>query len=258
MSAARASIWLAAGMLAALLPACQPYRAQLPVEPRVGPMPSREWSVSPTQLQQGADEAYARLIARAAAEGALDTDPAMNARVQAIVKRLIAASGALRADAPAWSWDVHVIDQALLDAWCLPGGKIAVHAPLLTRLALDDDEVAALLAHAMAHALRGHALERAQSDATSDPGRVAFSFDADLPHSRAHESEADRLGLELAARAGFPPQAAAGLWRKATALASTGVQVRWLVIHPWSASREDDIDAVVRRVMPLYDQAKKP
>jgi predicted Zn-dependent protease len=257
MSAARASLWLAAGMLAALLPACQPYRAQLPVEPRVGPMPSRELSVSQAQLQQGADEAYARLIARAAADSVLDTDPAMTARVQAIVKRLIAASGALRADAPAWSWDVHVIDQAPLDTWCLPGGKIAVHAPLLSRLELDDDEAAALIAHAMAHSLRGHALERAQTESPSDPDRLALTVAADLPYSRAHESEADRLGLELAARAGFPPQAAAGLWRKATALARTGVQVKWLVIHPWTASREDDIDAVARRVMPLYDQAKK-
>jgi len=258
MNSTRAGLWLAAGVLAALLTACQSYRAQLPVEPRVGPMPSRELSVSQAQLQQGADEAYARLIARAAAVGVLDTDPAMNARVQAIVKRLVAASGALRADAPAWPWDVHVIDQAPLDAWCLSGGKIAVHAPLLSRLALDDDEVAALLAHAIAHALRGHALERAQADATSDLDRLAFSAAADQPYTRAHESEADRLGIELAARAGFSPQAAAGLWRKATALAGTGVQVRWLVIHPFSASREDDIDAVARRVMPLYDQAKKP
>jgi len=258
MSVMRASLWLTAGMLAALLTACQPYRAQLPVEPRVGPMPSRELSVSQAQLQRGTDEVYARLIARAAADGVLDTDPAVNARVQAIVKRLIAASGAMRADAPAWSWDAHVIDQAPLDAWCLSGGKMAVHAPLLSRLELEDDEVAALLAHAIAHALRGHALERAQADPTSDLDRLAFSSAAGLPFSRAHESEADRLGLELAARAGFSPQAATGLWRKARALASTGVQVRWLVIHPWTASREDDLDLVARRVMPLYDQAKKP
>jgi predicted Zn-dependent protease len=258
MSLTRASIGLAATLLVALLPACQPYRPQLPVEPRVGPMPSRELSVSQAQLQQGADEVYARLISRAAADGVLDTDPAMNARVQAIVKRLIAASGALRADAPAWSWELHVIDQAPLDAWCLSGGKMAVHAPLLSRLALDDDEVAALLAHTMVHALRGHALERAQAEATGDLDRLAFNSAADLPYSRAHESEADRLGIELAARAGFSPQAAAGLWRKATALAGTGVPVRWLVIHPVTSSREEDLDTVARRVMPLYDQAKKP
>jgi len=258
MSLTRAGIWLAAITLAALLPACQPYRAQLPVEPRVGPMPSRDLSVSQAQLQQGADEAYARLIARAAADGVLDTDPAMNQRVQAIVKRLIAASGALRADAPAWSWELHVINQAPLDAWCLSGGKMAVHAPLLSRLELDDDEAAALLAHAMAHALRGHALERAQVAATGDLDRLAFSAAAGLPYSRALESEADRLGIELAARAGYSPLAAAGLWRKATALANSGGQVRWLEIHPWTASRQEDIDAVARRVMPLYEQSKKP
>jgi predicted Zn-dependent protease len=109
----------------------------------------------------------------------------------------------------------------------------------------------------MAHALRGHSLERAQADATGDLDRLALRSAVDLPYSRAHESEADRLGIELAARAGYSPQAAAGLWRKATALASTGVPVRWLAIHPWMASREEEIDAVSRRVMPLYEQAKE-
>lgn len=254
----RSMIWMMAGVLVALLPACQSQRAQLPVGPRVGPMPSRELTVSPAQLQQGAAEAYTRLIAQASKEGVLDRDPAMNARLRAIVSRLIGASGALSADAPGWPWELHVLDEAPLDAWCLPGGKIAVHTPLLTRLALDDDETAALLAHAMAHTLRGHSLERAQAESTGDPDRLAFRSAAQTPYSRAHESEADRLGIELAARAGYSPQAAAALWRKAAALASTGVQVRWLEIHPWTSSRQEDIDAVARRVLPLYEQAKKP
>jgi len=258
MTTKRIAIWLMAGMLATLLSACQSQRAPLPVGPLVGPMPSRDLTVSQAQLQQAAGEAYARLIALAAVDRVLDTDPVMGERLRTIVRRLIAASGALSAEAPGWPWEVHVIDQAPLDAWCLPGGKIAVHRPLLTGLQLDDDETAALLAHAMAHALRGHALERAQADATGDLDRLAFRSAVDLPYSRAHESEADRLGIELAARAGYSPRAAVGLWRKATALASTGVPVRWLVIHPWMASREEDIDAVSRRVMPLYEQAKKP
>jgi predicted Zn-dependent protease len=258
MTMKRTRICLTAAMLVMALPACESQRAQLPVGPRVGPMPSRELTVSPAQLQQGAAEAYARLIARASKEGVLDRDPAMNARLRAIVGRLIGASAAMSADAPGWAWELHLLDEAPLDAWCLPGGKIAVHTPLLTGLQLDDDETAALLAHAMAHILRGHSLERAQAEATGDLDRLAFRSAAQLPYSRAHESEADRLGIELAARAGYAPQAAASLWRKATALASTGVQVRWLEIHPWTASRQEDINAVGRRVMPLYEQAKKP
>jgi predicted Zn-dependent protease len=258
MTMKRTRLSLMAVMLVALMPACQSQRAQLPVAPRVGPMPSRELTVSRPQLQQVAGEAYAGLIARAAAEGVLDNDPAMTTRLRAIARRLIAASGALSPEAPGWPWEVHVLDQAPLDAWCLPGGKIAVHTPLLTGLQLDDDETAALLAHAMAHILRGHSLERAQVEAPDDLDPLAFRSVARKPYSRAHESEADRLGIELAARAGYSPLAAAGLWRKATALASTGVEVRWLAVHPWTASRQEDIDSVARRVMPLYEQAKRP
>ena len=258
MTMKRALRWVTAPMLATLLLACQAQRAQLPVEPRVGPMPSRELMVSPSQLQQAAGEAYARLIEEAAADRVLDLDPALKERLLAIAQRLISASGALRAEAPGWPWEFHLIDRAPLDAWCLPGGKIAVHSPLVTRLGLDDDEFAALLAHAMAHALRGHPLERAQTDTATDSSGLDLASVAGRPYSRAHESEADRLGVELAARAGYSPQAATGLWRKAAALAGTGVQVRWLIKHPWMPSRQDELEAVARRVMPLYDQAKRP
>jgi Zn-dependent protease with chaperone function len=258
MTTKRPVFWLTAVVLVALMPACQSQRAQLPVAPWVGPMPSRELTVSQAQLQQVAGEAYARLIAQAATDGVLDNDAASTTRVRAIVRRLIAASGALNPEAPGWPWEIHVLDQTPLDTWCLPGGKVAVHTPLLTGLRLDDDETAALLAHAMAHILRGHSLERAQAEAPGDLDPLAFGSVARKPYSRAHESEADRLGIELAARAGYSPLAAAGLWRKATALVRTGVEVRWLEVHPWTASRQEDIDAVARRVMPLYEQAKRP
>jgi predicted Zn-dependent protease len=234
-------------------------------------------SPEPVLLSQGRIEASAARIHRGVIEqarqqGTLDADPALTARVQALAARLIAVSAAVHAPPLEWAWQVHVIRSDRLDAWCLPGGLIVVHSGLLTDLALTDAELAVLLAHDMAHALRGHAREQAQArvvasqpvsaraaadtpptpdallDRWLDPG------DDSLPNSRAFEAEADRIGLELAARAGFDPRAALSLAQKMEQGAGTG-RPAWLVNHPPTADQRARLEALAARLMPLHDQA---
>lgn len=230
--------------------------------------------VSEAALQQEAAQQYQSLLGQARAQGALDNDAAATRRVRAIAQRLIQHVGVFRPDAANWNWEVHVLDSDEVNAWCMPGGKIAVYTGLIKRLKPTDAELAAVIGHEMAHALREHAREQVSqqmaanvgltvlsaitgSQASADLGSTLSQVMFTLPNSRTHEAEADRIGVELAARAGYDPRAAVTLWQKMGALGGSS-QPEFLSTHPSPASRSADLTEAANQVMPLYQSAAKP
>jgi len=229
--------------------------------------------LSSEEVNASAGNAYQQLIAGANKKGQVNADPDQTARIRGIAHRLIPQTRAFRADAPEWKWEVNVISAKEVNAWCMPGGKIAVYTGLLEKLKPSDDEIAAVMGHEIAHALREHGRERAsqamaQGIALSILGAVAgvsrggmdltqkiVDVTLTLPNSREHETEADRIGVELAARAGYDPRAAVHVWEKMSKLAD-GAPPEILSTHPAPATRIADLKVYSARVMPLYEQAR--
>lgn len=239
----------------------------------VGVDRSQRMLVSSQEIEQASAREYGQVLAEARQKGQLNTSAAQLARVKTVSNRLIQQTPVFRPDAQRWNWEVNVLTSPEVNAWCMPGGKVAVYTGLLDKLKLSDDELAAVLGHEMAHALREHARERASEQAAAGLGisvlsavaglgdlgqqglQYAYMGVLGLPNSRAHETEADRIGVELAARAGYNPQAAITLWQK---MGTTGgaESPRFLSTHPPRAERQSDLTVYSQRVMPLYQQAK--
>jgi predicted Zn-dependent protease len=191
--------------------------------------------------------------------------------VRNVAQRLIPGTGVFRSDAPNWEWEVNTLETKELNAYCMPGGKIMVYSGLVDQLNLTDAELAAVLGHEMAHALREHSRERisrayAQQIALAGVGvltgagegainlaNTVASVTFQLPHSREQESEADTIGMELMARAGYDPNAAVSVWKKMIA-ANQGGTPQFLSTHPSPQTRINDLEALVPKVMPLYKQ----
>ena len=229
--------------------------------------------VSEEDMNRGAEEAYAKVLADARAKGVLNRDAAETARVRSISQRLIGQTPVFREDARKWAWEVNVIDVKEINAWCMPGGKIAVYSGIIERLQLSDAELAAVIGHEIAHALREHGRERASRAVTQglvlgvlgaatgvgqggvDLAQLALEVTLNLPNSRGQETEADRIGVELAARAGYDPRAAVTLWQKMDQAASGGPPA-WLSTHPSSEARQQDLAVYAEKVLPLY-QARR-
>ena len=230
--------------------------------------------VSDQQVQQLSNQAFQQEIAAARAKGLLDTNPAQLARLQKISQRLIAQTGAYRSDARQWSWEVHVIKSNELNAHVLPGGKIVFYSGIIDRLNLTDAEIAAIMGHEMAHALREHTRERLSRDVATQTGigiaasvlglsqgqaqlaGLAGDLGISRPNSRTQETEADLMGLELMARAGYDPNAAVSLWRKMQSAGGRGEPPQFLSTHPVSSTRIATIQSLLPRVMPLYQQSR--
>lgn len=229
--------------------------------------------VSPAQVDQAAAQAYAQTLQQARAQGALNRNSATVRRVQNISQRLIAQVPAFRPDAAAWNWQVNVIQSNEVNAWCMPGGRIAVYTGLIQQLQPTDDELAAVIGHEIAHALREHTREKMSQqmatgvglavlgiatgnqqavDLTGSLTQVMFT----LPYSREFEAEADAIGVELAARAGYDPRAAVSLWRKMAALGGPE-RPEILSTHPSPASRINNLQQLSQRVMPLYTAPRR-
>ena len=230
--------------------------------------------LSSKQVESMSLQSYSQTIKQASNKNTLNNDPAVLARVRAISDRLIAQTPVYRADAKNWKWEVNVLSSPEVNAWCMPGGKIAVYSGLIEKLKITDDELAAVMGHEIAHALREHSRERASEQAIAGIGisivaavagvgqigqkgmEYAYQGLLGLPNSRAHETEADRIGVELAARAGYDPRAAITLWQK---MGQTGGSEppKFMSTHPPRADRMRDLTAYSERVMPLYQQAKR-
>jgi predicted Zn-dependent protease len=233
--------------------------------------------ISSKEIEQQASEQYAQLLAQAKQKGLLNQNPQQVQRVRTVAARLIPQVAAFRSDAVAWKWEVNVLTSKEINAWCMPGGKIAVYTGLLEKLNLSDDELAAVIGHEIAHALREHARERmgrqmATQTATVvgavaleiftgvrvDP-EIAGTFSQAmfvLPNSRENEQEADFIGVELAARGGYDPRAALTLWQK-MGQASSGGPPEWLSTHPNNETRLRDLQTYVQKVTPLYEKARQ-
>jgi predicted Zn-dependent protease len=231
-------------------------------------------AVSSQEIVQAADQQYADMMAEARKKGVLNQNAAQVSRVRAIANRLIPQTVNFRPDARSWAWEENVISSAEVNAWCMPGGKIAVYTGLIDKLHVTDDELAAVMGHEIAHALREHARERASEQMvagglisvgaallglgdTAQKGAQALYMGAmGLPNSRSQETEADRIGVELAARAGYDPHAAVTLWQKMAQVGGSE-PLPFLSTHPSRENRLSDLTNYSQRVMPLYVQAKK-
>lgn len=248
--------------LASLLVACQ-----------ANPVSGRKQLilVSEAQAQQSSAQAYAKTLTEAQGKGKLNGDAALTARVKRITDRLIVEAGNMYAESRNWKWSVAVIDEPTLNAWCMPGGKMAIYTGIIQKLALTDDEIAQIMGHEIAHALLGHGRERmSRAMATQGSlqlGSILAGRDlsvlapvADvaltLPNSRDAESEADRYGIELTARAGYDPRAAIILWEKMSKASSGNQPPQFLSTHPAPANRIQALTALLPRMMPIYEKTR--
>jgi predicted Zn-dependent protease len=246
----------------------------------VGVKRSQLLLVSSAELDRAAAAQDRQVVQREIPNGNVNRDPQQAERVRAIARRLIPQTAVFRKDAPAWKWEVNVITSPEVNAWCMPGGKIAVYTGLIEKLNVTDDELAAVMGHEIAHALREHSRERASQQLASSVGAslvgavaeifapgtgqtgaglagVVGQVTYELPYSRVHETEADRMGVELAARAGYDPRAAVTLWEKMARLSSAGsAPPKLLSTHPSNEDRIKDLTEFSQKVMPLYEQAR--
>lgn len=229
--------------------------------------------LSSQEVNQMYAQSYQGSISQAAAQGKLDRTSANAKRLDAISKRLIAKVSVFRPDAANWPWEVNLIKSPELNASCGPGGKIIFYSGIIEQLNLTDDEIAAIMGHEIAHALREHsreAMSRAYGLELTKQGAAALlGLDQDamgladaavqygmtLPNSRGNENEADLIGLELAARAGYDPNAAVSLWRKMQQAAGSAPP-EFMSTHPSSESRIASLQAAIPKVMPLYQDAR--
>jgi len=253
----------------------QPQAADSGVRGDVGKESSFTRLVPAEQVEQAAAQQYAQMKRGAADQRALapDNHPQVQ-RLRAIAQRIIPYADSWNPRAKQWRWEVNLLGGKELNAFCMPGGKIAFFYGILAQLQLDDDEVAAIMGHEVAHALREHARERMGKTAATRIGASVLSAflglggtgDAllnmggqllTLKFSREDESEADIVGMELAARAGYDPKAGVSLWQKMLAVGK-GAPPQFLSTHPSGATRIQDIEAKLPKVAPLFASADKP
>jgi predicted Zn-dependent protease len=218
-----------------------------------------------------AGEAYAKQTSDARAAGTLNKDEAMTARVKSIAGRLISEVGVYRPEAGGWNWQVNVIDSNQLNAYCMPGGRIVVYSGLIRRLNLSDAEIAGVVGHEISHALREHSREKASQqvlgnaivqgiansgarNASSSAALAAVGAQLflHLPFSREMEIEADAMGLELAARAGYDPREAMEIWRKFQREDGAGSTPEFLRTHPTHERRIAESELIAQKVLALY------
>jgi len=230
--------------------------------------------VSEKDVEDSAALAYAQETDKARSAGKLNSNPQLTARVRHVAERLIPVTAAFRPDAPKWNWEINTLQTDELNAYAMPGGKIMVYSGLVDKLKLTDAEMAAVIGHEISHALREHTRERVSrlyaqqlavagiaavtgaGDAATDLANQIGTVTFQLPHSREQESEADVMGLELMARAGYDPHAAISVWQKMMS-AEQGGTPQFLSTHPSSGNRIAELEAQLPKVIPLYRAAAK-
>jgi predicted Zn-dependent protease len=219
-------------------------------------------------------EAYLSEMKRLEKEGKLSTDAKLNARVREITGRLVAQAIIMRPATRDWDWSVEVIDDPeTVNAWCMAGGRMAIYTGLIEKTKATDDEIAQVMGHEISHALANHTAERmsvamasqigvlAVAVATDDPryaagAQAAALLAISLPNSRTSEAEADRIGIELAAKAGYDPHAAVTLWEK-MAQVGGAKPPQFLSTHPAPERRQETLAALVPEMMPYYEAPRE-
>jgi predicted Zn-dependent protease len=227
--------------------------------------------VSEQQAISASRQAYVQEIGKAKQEGKLVTDPRLLKRVEVITARLVAQAVQVRPDSASWEWSVQVIDDPkTVNAWCMAGGRMAIYTGLIQQVDPTDDELAQVMGHEIAHALANHTAERMSVAMASSAGVIAAGILADnswaamasaavaaklaigLPNSRTAETEADRIGIELAAKAGYDPRAAVTLWQKMGAVGGGKAPPAFLSTHPGDEQRKERLGQLAPKMMPYY------
>lgn len=227
-----------------------------------------------SQVDAMALQSYKGELDAARKKSTLNTDKATLERIRRIADRLVPQVAVFRPDAVRWGWEVNLETRNELNAYCAPGGKIMFFTGIIERLKLNDDEIAAIMGHEIAHALREHGRERISQAYAQQAGmtllavltnmdsrkaallQTATTLGLTLPHSRGQESESDVMGVELMARAGFDPRASVSLWQKMNA-ANKSAPPAFLSTHPSSAQRIDELQGQMATVLPLYEAARR-
>src|SRR5262245_7270958 len=261
-------------MLAILLGAC----ASTPVTGRKQLM-----LVPESQAITASQQAYVQTIQPLQKQGKINNNAELKARVDLITGRLVAQAIKYRPETQDWKWQVVVIDDPkTLNAWAMAGGKMAIYSGIITQLKLSDDEIAQIMGHEIGHALAKHTAERMSmqmasqtalavgaallgggssisSQAALQGAALATTVGVQLPNSRQQEAEADRIGIELAAKAGYDPHAAVTLWEKMIAATGQKGKSDFLSTHPAGEKRIESLSALIPQMMPYYeDKSPRP
>lgn len=251
-----------AGLLALALHAC----AVSPTGRRQFLLVSEETAIAASK------ESYLAQMNELGTAGKLVNDPAITGRIERITSRLVAQAVMMRPETADWEWSVEVIDDPeMVNAWCMAGGRMAIYTGLLEKIAPSDDEVAQVMGHEIAHALANHTAERMSISMATQAGvalagilsdnaaaalstaALAATYAIELPNSRTGEAEADEIGIELAAKAGYNPDAAVTLWQKMGAVGGAGPP-QWQSTHPSPENRQARLRELAPTVMDYYRQ----
>lgn len=229
--------------------------------------------VSTKTMNEQAAISFAKMNAAAQKKKILNTDRQLNERINKIAFSLIGYAGIFREDAYDWEWEISIYDNDQINAFCAPGGKIGIFTGIIRKLKLNDHEIAAVIGHEIAHALREHSREKFSQQMVSTLATTAFgaaigvspqllesgtSLLVHLPNSRAMEVEADIIGLELMARAGYDPRQAASLWKKMAAYSGDTKSNVLLSTHPDAKARILQIEENVPKVLHYYTSHISP
>ncbi|NPC56664.1 M48 family metallopeptidase [Caenimonas soli] len=223
------------------------------------------------QIEQQAALGYRQISSAAMKAGTLNQDSTVTERVRVIAKRLIKEVTIYRPEAKSWQWEINVFTSPKINATCMPGGKIAIFTGLIDKLQATDNELAAVIGHEIAHALREHTREKVSNAFMADSmvkgiaqsgsrnaglagglAGIGATLFFQLPFSREMESEADIMGLELMARAGYDPEAALTFWQKMQTVEKDTGKTDFFHTHPSSDNRISSIKAAMPKVLPLY------
>ena len=266
--------YLACGLTALLLASCAEPAGTPRDGVQVGGNSGFTQLVPAADVEASATQQYVEMMGQANKQKALaPANHPQVIRLRAIAAKIIPHALAWNPRAKDWKWEVNLVGSEQINAFCMPGGKIAFFSGILDQLKLTDDEVAMVMGHEVAHALREHARERMGKGAATniganilsqlfglgELGQTLTSYGAQLltlRFGREDESEADLVGMELAAKAGYNPSAGVTLWQKMGAN-NKGAPPEWLSTHPAGATRIAEIQANLPRVMPFYEATRK-
>lgn len=225
--------------------------------------------ISSQAVEENARKAYAQVIREAKSKNVLNKDATTTKRIKTIANRLIAQTGNFRQDALNWNWEVNVISDKTVNAWCMAGGKIVVYTGIIETLNLNDAQIAAVIGHEISHALREHIREQSSRNAIVKNGIAIISglagldstertianlvgeYGLNLPFSRTQETEADNIGTELMARAGYDPKEAVKVWEKMSQISNGGTP-EFMSTHPSNKRRIENLKGISEKVYPLY------